>query len=193
MSKKIIYTMVGLALVFFIGSLFIFLKSSTDSKKKPRDVLDEEKSQELVIEPEFKIVNIFFFTEESRFMKPIQYKIEQPAIKQELYKKFLDLLIKGEENYITPIPDGVELRGLYFIEKKQLLVLDFNEQLISKFPGGTTMELEFIYYIVDNICYNFKEVRMVKFMVSGNECKVLSGHIDMDNPFYPDYRYLRDE
>jgi hypothetical protein len=75
----------------------------------------------------------------------------------------------------------------------ELLVLDFNDSLINDFPGGTTAELEFIYFIVDNICYNFKEIKKVKILSGGNENKTLAGHIDLEKPFFPDYNWLKDE
>ena len=193
MNKKIIYSLVGLALIFFVGSLIIFLKSSSDSKKEEAGILTEDDSREEVKEQEFLKVKVFFLTEESRLMRPVQYEIEQLPIKRDLYRKFIDLLMKGEKNYITPVPGGAKLRSLYFIERRHLLVLDFSDELINEFPGGSSAELEFIYFMVDNICYNFEEVKMVKFLISGNEYKELAGHIDMENPFYPDNRYLRDE
>lgn len=193
MSKKIIYTLVGLALVFFVGSLIIFLKSSSDVKKKKPGILAEDKTGEEVAEQELINLKVFFLREESRLMSPKYYEIERPAVTLDLYRKYIDLLLSREENYITPVPEGVRLRSLYFIEKRQLLVLDFSEDLINKFPAGTSAELEFIYFIVDNICYNFKEVKMVKFMISGNEYKELTGHIDMEHPFYPDFRYIKNQ
>jgi spore germination protein GerM len=105
----------------------------------------------------------------------------------------VNLLIKGEENYISPIPEGIQLRSLYYIEDENLLVLDFNEELIVKFPAGTNTELEFIYFFVDNFCYNFKEIKKVMFLVAGNNIKSLSGHIDMEGPFYPNYGYIIDK
>lgn len=193
MSKKIVYTLVGLALVFFVGSLIIFLKSSSGVKQKKPGILAEEKSGEEVHEKEIINVRIFFLTEESRLMKPKFYEFERPAVKLDLYRKYVDLLLSREENYITPIPEGVTLRSLFYIEKSQLLILDFTEELINNFPAGTDSELEFIYFIVDNICYNFKEIKMVKFMISGNEVKELTGHIDMEHPFYPDFRNFKNQ
>jgi spore germination protein GerM len=192
MNKKIIYSLVGLALIFFVGSLIIFLKSSRDAKKEEPGIVTEDKSHKEVKEQAFLKIKVFFLTQESRLMRPVHYEIEDLPIRQDLYRKFIDILIKGEENYISPVPEGVKLRSVYFIERRQLLVLDFSDELISEFPGGSTAELEFIYFIVDNICYNFKEVKMVKFLISGNEYQELAGHIDMENPFYPDYSYIRD-
>lgn len=192
MNKKLIYSLVGLALVFFITSLFIFLKSGSDSKEQDLKPL-KDKTGEEIIEPSIITVKAFFFIERSRFMRPVQYELELSGIKEEGYRQFIDLLLKGKEDYIVPVPEGVVLRGLYFIEKKKMLVVDFNEELINNFPGGARAELEFIFFIVDNICFNFDEVKKVKFLISGNEYRTLSGHIDIENAYYPDYRYLKDD
>ena len=189
MNKKIIYSLVILALIFFITSLLIFLKSGAEQKDKESQSLQEGTG---VQTKEVKRVKVkaFFFTEVSRYMRPVEYEIDLPEVKEQAYRKFLDLLLKGAENYITPVPEGVALRSLYFIESKGMLVVDFSDELERNFPAGTDSELEFIYFIVDNFCYNFAEIKKVKFMIAGNEYRSISGHIDIENPFYPDYRYL---
>lgn len=193
MSKKIIYSLVGLALIFFVGSLLIFIKSNKEAKTRDPGILTQDNVREDVHVQEFVKLKIFFLTEESRWMRPVQYEIERPPVREEFYRQFIELLLKGKENYIVPVPEGVKLRTLFYMEKKQMLVLDFTEDLIANFPAGTDTELEFIYFIVDNICFNFKEVKMVKFLISGNEYRVLTGHIDMENPFYPDFRFFRQD
>lgn len=193
MSKKIIYSLVGLAVIFFIGSLLIFLKSGKEAKTKGPGILTQDNVREEVQVQEFIKFKIFFLTEESRWMRPVQYEIERPVVREELYRRFIELLLTGKENYIVPVPGGVKLRTLFYMEKKQMLVLDFTEELAVNFPAGTGTELEFIYFIVDNICYNFKEVKMVKFLISGNEYRTLTGHIDMENPFYPDFKFFRQD
>jgi hypothetical protein len=193
MSKRILYSLLGLALIFFIGSLIIFLNSKKDSEELTPDQKQIQESAQEGKEKQLLEVKFFFLTNRSRFMRPVKTELEIPSSRQDLYKLFIETLLKGEKNYIVPVPDGVNLRTLYYIDIRETLVLDFNEKLISSFPSGSTRELEFIYFIVDNICYNFKEIKKVKFIISGNEYKFLTGHIDMENPFFPDYRYIRDE
>ncbi|MCP5051921.1 MAG: GerMN domain-containing protein [bacterium] len=192
MNKKIIYSLVVLAVVFFVTSLIIFLKSGGEPQTgKPQIIKNEiPKPGE---KPAWIRVKAFFFVERSRFMRPVVHEIKPSNSKEDYYREFLQFLIKGQENYISPVPEGVSLRSLYLIESKKMLVVDFSEELVHKFPAGTTSELEFIYFIVNNICFNFKEIKKVKFLVSGNEYRTLSGHLDFENPFFPDYRYLRDE
>lgn len=142
---------------------------------------------------EFIKVKLFFFSETSVYLQPIYREIEVPVAREELYKKFISLLLAGDSGHITPVPGGVQLRSLYFLGTKEMLVLDFNDQLSADFPGGTTAELEFIYFMVDNLCYNFREIKKVKFLIGGNESKSLAGHIDLEKPFYPNFDWLQGE
>lgn len=191
MSKKIIYILVGTAVVFFIISLVIFFKSDRSSRQVKSYTSSHGEPGSEAVNPEFINVKVFFFTEKSRKMSPVLHEIEFSKTREDLYRKFFDLLLKGEENYIAPIPEAAKLRTLYYIEAENLLVLDFSDELIiDTFPGGSDRELEFIYFFVNNFCYNFKEIKKVMFLAAGNHIKTLSGHIDMENPFYPDYNYI---
>ena len=192
MNKKILYSLIGLALVFFFSSLIIFIKSGKEPQNNQSSSLKDQAGQPLPGSSRMK-VKAFFFVESTRFMVPVDYEIELSSTREENYHKFIDLLLKGEENYIAPVPEGVELRTLYLIEKPGMLVLDFTEELIQKFPAGTASELEFIYFMVNNICYNFSEIKKVKFLIAGNEIQTISGHIDIEQPFYPNFRYFKDE
>ena len=192
MNRKVIYILVAVAFVFFITSFIIFLKSRGDLGRKDLDV-GEKQVQGETEEPKILKLKLFYYTGGSLYMKPVAYEIQDTEFKNELYAKIIDVLIKGEKNTISPVPEGLLLRSLYYIKQKKMLVLDFNENLISAFPAGSSAELEFIYFIVDNLCFNFDEIKMVKFLIAGNEYKTISGHIDIENPFYPDYRYLRIE
>jgi len=142
---------------------------------------------------EFIKVKLFFLSETSQYLQPVYREIEVPEIREELYKKFIALLLAGDAGYITPVPGGVQLRSLHYLGAREMLLLDFTETLASAFPGGTSAELEFIYFMVDNICYNFREIKKVKFLIGGNESKTLAGHLDLERPFFPDFAWLKDE
>jgi len=192
MNRRIIYILVGLAFTFFITSMIIFLNSQKESRQVAdiESIPDEMKKTDDI--PEMTPLKFFFLTENSRFMRPVRFEMKSSLINAEMYKKFIHLLLIGREDYIIPIPEGIQLRTLYYIQKNNLLIVDFTEELTNRFPGGSTAELEFIYFIVNNICYNFKEIKKVKFMVMGNEYRTIAGHIDIENPFYPDFSYIRD-
>lgn len=142
---------------------------------------------------EFIKVKLFYFSEASATMQPVYREIEVPPVREELYKRFISLLLAGDSGRITPVPSGAQLRSLFFLGGQEMLVLDFSEQLSANFPGGTTAELEFIYFMVDNLCYNFREIKKVKFLIGGNESKTLAGHIDLEKPFFPNFAWLQGE
>jgi hypothetical protein len=142
---------------------------------------------------EFVKVKLFYISETSAYLQPVYREIEVPAQREELYKKFISLLLAGDSGHITPVPGGVQLRSLYFLGGKEMLVLDFNDQLSAELPSGTTAELEFIYFMVDNLCYNFREIKKVKFLIGGNESRSIAGHIDLEKPFYPNFDWLKEE
>ena len=152
----------------------------------------EETVQEEPNQSETVAVKLFFFVNNSSYMRPVAAEFERSPIPHDNYRKLVNLLLIGKKDFISPIPEGLQLRTLYFLKKKGLLVLDFNEELGSSFPGGSRGELEFIYFFVDNLCYNFREIKKVKFMIAGNEYRTIAGHIDLEYPFYPNFRYLRD-
>ncbi len=190
MNKKVIYTLISLAVIFFITSLIIYLSSSgtfkraiEDKKGKTETVTDSEKDIEKV--------KIFFLTERSYLFTPRVYEIEKPEDRLELYKSFLSVMLEEAPKFIAPYPEETKLQSVFYIADKQMIVLDFNEELIIRFKGGSRGEIEFIYFFVNNLCYNFPEVKKVKILVAGNEYKTLSGHLDLETPFRPNYKYFR--
>ncbi len=192
MNKKILYSLLGLAVLFFAVSLFIFLKSNRDSR--PNGQLPVTSSANLTAEgPVTMQVRAFFFTESSELMQPVSYELKLSGTREVKYRQFFDSLMKERAGYIVPVPEGVTLRSVYLIDAKNMMVVDFSDDLLNNFPSGTSSELEFIYFFVNNICYNFRDIKKVKFLISGNEYPSITGHLDVENPFFPDFTYLNQE
>ena len=189
-NKTIIIVIVSISILFFVISLIIFL--NTESSNKKSEII---KSEDNIDKKEIEILKLKQFVMKNNwwYMKPLLIEVEKPTNNTDLYEKFINILFEKREDYITPVPENIKLRTIYFIESKSLLIIDIDDEFIQNFPSGTRAELEFVYYIVDNICYNFKEIKKVKFLFSGNEYKYLTGHLDFENPFFPNYRYIRDE
>jgi spore germination protein GerM len=178
--------------VFFITSLAVFIQSSRSAKKEIAPSVDTQPGEEFKASSFIKF-KVFFFGESQGLMKPVVYEIERPRLKEELYSRLLDIMLRGDKNFISPVPEGVKVRSLYFVAEENLLVLDFGDELTARFGGGTTAEMEFVYFIVDNLCFNFKEIKKVKFLVMGNPIKTLGGHLDLESPFYPDFSYFDEQ
>ena len=181
-----------ISMVIFFFSVFLVLVCSRKNAERP----EPETLGKIVADgssAEFIKVKLFYYSDSSSFLQPVSRDIEVPEIRGGVYKKFIDLLLAGNSGLIVPVPDGVQLRSVFHLQKMEMLVLDFNDNLINVFPGGSAAEVEFIYFIVDNICYNFREIKKVKILGGGNENKTLAGHIDLEMPFFPDYNWLKDE
>jgi hypothetical protein len=188
-SRALLLISLAIFFVIVLATVLLLRKKSIDHEP---ELLNKTGAGEASI-TQFIKVKLFYFNEESIYLQPIFREIEVPESREELYRKFISLLLAGDSDHITPVPEGTQLRGAYYLEKKELLVLDFNDLLSSAFPGGTAAELEFIYFLVDNLCYNFKEIKKVKFLIGGNESKTLAGHIDLEKPFFPNFEWLKDE
>ena len=184
------YLFISIA-IFFFSALLVVVCSRKKAERPEPETLSKIIADGSIAQ--FIKVKLFFYSESSSFMQPVYREIEVPEIREGLYKKFIALLFAGNNGLITPVPDGVQLRSVFYLQEMAMLVLDFNDSLINAFPGGTAAELEFIYFIVDNICYNFKEIKKVKILSGGNENKTLAGHIDLEKPFFPDYNRIKDE
>lgn len=188
-SRTVLWISMAIFLFILVLAMLLFRKKS--ARFEP-ELLNKAGVSGATL-TEFIKVKLFYFSETSIYLKPVYREIEVPEIREELYGEFIALLLAGDSGHITPVPEGVQLRGLYYLKNRNMLVLDFNDLLSSSFPGGTTAELEFIYFMVDNLCYNFKEIKKVKFLVGGNENKTLAGHIDLEKPFFPNFNWLRNE
>ena len=196
MKKNHLIILLSILLIGLVTALILTLTSSPErSPVKSKSTAAEVVSDSIEAETELVNIKLFFLQDHQAGLiyAPIEYELENKMIRAEMYMDFLDLLIRQGLELDQPLPPGIVLRGVFYIESQKLLFVDFNDQLADNFPGGTSAEMEFINFIVNNICYNFREVEMVKFLISGNEANIISGHLDIETPYYPDFSYLRDE
>lgn len=180
------------AIAFVVLSIVLVLVfSGKKPERREPETLSKTTADGIIVE--FIKVKLFYGSEASPLLQPVLRELRVPEIREELYKKFIELLLAGSDGLIVPVPDGVKLHSVFYLPDRETLVLDFSDNLISAFPGGTAAELEFIYFIVDNICYNFKEIKKVKLLSGGNENRTLAGHIEMEKAFFPDYGRLKND
>ncbi len=190
MNRKLVVALVGLSAFFFLVSLAVFLRTGRGASGYEPEVVNKvaDDRSEVV---EFLKVRLFFLTEDSPLLQPVSRDIEIPAVREELYRRFVELLIAGAPGFVAPVPEGTKLRAVHFLPAASMLALDFQDSLLGLFPGGTAAECEFVYFLVNNLCVNFPEIKKVKFLLGGNEIRTLSGHLDLERPFYPDLSLLQ--
>jgi len=180
--------LISMALCVFCILLVLVFSGKKGQRPEP-EILSKTTANGVTAE--FIQVKLFYGSEASLLMQPVSREIQVPDTREDLYREFLDLLLAGSKGLIVPLPDGVQLRSIFYLPKTEMLVLDFNDNLVNAFPGGSAAELEFIYFIVDNICYNFPEIKKVKLLSGGNETRTLAGHIELEKAFFPDFSRLK--
>ena len=130
------YLFISIA-VFFFGALLVVICSRKKAERPEPEILSRTIENGSIAE--FIKVKLFYFSESSAFLRPVYREIEVPEIREGLYKKFIDLLLAGNSGLITPVPAGVQLRSVFYLQKMEMLVLDFNEspdQCLSRRHDG---------------------------------------------------------
>jgi len=145
------------------------------------------------VSPSGKTLSVFWIDPVSGRFRPYALTIADPSEGEDPCQTYVEALLKGRDGVLVPAPPQISLRAVYRVPHHNLLVLDFHEILLHTFPGGTTAEMEFVYFLVNNICQNFPEIQKVKFLVEGNELTHLSGHLDFSQPLAPDPSFFLGE
>lgn len=85
------------------------------------------------------------------------------------------------EPYISAVPAGTTLRGVFATEGGEVFV-DLSKELASLHPGGSTNETLTVYTLVNALTTNLPAVTAVQILVEGKEVDTLAGHIDLRRP-----------
>ncbi len=193
MNKKTAYIILALSFIFFITTFVLYVtredeKVATTTAGEIAVAETGEKEEEKL--PETTGVRIFRLTEASELYIPVDTEIVPSDDRISFYKTFFNRLMEPDDGTIIPAPPGLNLRAVFVVEEDNLLVLDFSEELLKIFPSGSGSALEFIYYFVNNFCYNFPEIGGVRFLIDGDEKASLNGHVDLSGTFTPRFELL---
>jgi len=188
MNKKWFWIVLVVSFSMILVSLLLFL----GTKKEPGEGKNFLPSQAdtSATAGEMRMVKLFFLKDTSSQFFPVKREFKIPAVITQKYKTFIDMLIQGAEGYIVPAPDDLSLIQAYLISESGAVILDFQEDVLDHLPIGTDAEREFVYFFVNNLCVNFPEVKKVGFLFGGNQHQTLSGHMDMERAYLPDFTLL---
>jgi hypothetical protein len=104
--------------------------------------------------------------------------------------------------FVTAIPDGTSLRGLYITERecdpanstcKHDAFVDLSPEARTKHTGGALDELFTIYAIVNAVTVNLPTISRVQILVDGKEVDTLAGHVDLRHPLEKNLRWVKTE
>lgn len=98
----------------------------------------------------------------------------------------VEALLAGPLGPLAPVlPRQAAVRGVSVAGSE--LQLDFSRALIDSHPGGTLGELLSVYGVTNTVAVNFPQFRQVRLLVEGVSVETLKGHIDLRQPFVPDF------
>lgn len=105
----------------------------------------------------------------------------KPAPKQDKYAAAVYALIAGtsDNGAVSMIPQGTKLRGIKV--EKGVAYVDFSQDLVKKFNGGSTGEIMLVGSIVNTLT-EFPEIKAVQFLIEGRKEETISGHMDISEP-----------
>lgn len=103
------------------------------------------------------------------------------APKQDKYGAAVHALIAGtdESGLVSMIPKGTKLRGIKV--EQGVAYVDFSQELVKKFNGGSTGELMLVGSIVNTLT-EFPEIKAVQILIEGKVEETISGHMDISEP-----------
>ncbi|MFP4467088.1 MAG: GerMN domain-containing protein [Candidatus Goldiibacteriota bacterium] len=81
-------------------------------------------------------------------------------------------------------PVEEKLRDVY-ITDEGICYIDFSDEVIKEYPGGTTGEYLTVYSFVNSVTYNFPGVKGVVILIGGEERDSFAGHLDIKGVIYP--------
>ncbi len=188
MRRKYIYIIIGWSFVFAIYSLLLFLDSNKNDKKKSLQFYSDGE-----IQKENNVIPIYipgFVQGKAKIPFILKDNLQQKGV----YKKVISLLLEKKKDKRIPVPEKVRLNEVFFVKGENGIVLDFNEEMVASFPGGTRAEFEFLNYFSDNVFListylnsdyeGFEEINWISFLSAGNVSSTISGHIDIEKPFF---------
>ncbi len=93
-------------------------------------------------------------------------------------------LIAGstDSKKVNVMPEGADLRQVFWVEDTQTLFLDFNRAFKDNHPGGSAGEYFTIGSVLKTISANFPQVAKVQFLIEGGTIESLAGHYAIDKP-----------
>jgi germination protein M len=131
-----------------------------------------------------RVVTIYFGSPDGESLVAEQRTIASSERLTDNLRNLIESLISGPRQGGTEtLPASVRLRGVFVHDNTA--VIDFSQELIEDFSGGTTAEYMLISSLVQTVCANFPRVEAVRILVEGEEIESIGGHLSTAEPLRP--------
>lgn len=135
-------------------------------------------------------VILYFGAQDGTHLVAEGREIEDCMNDADCLKETVRALVNGPVGDLVPLfPSHTVVRNV--TEKGETAEVDFNRDLISGFPAGSSTELLTVYGLADTLAANFPHIRRVRILVDGHPVNTLKGHVDLRQPVQADFDYTR--
>jgi spore germination protein GerM len=126
---------------------------------------------------------LFFGSADGLGLAPVEQEVPlaQGTVAQARALIEAQLAVKPPDGYVSTIPEGTKLLGVYVSERNEAFV-DLDGTVRAKHPGGSMNELFTVYTIVNVLTTNLPDIQSVQLLIDGHEVDTLAGHVDLRHP-----------
>ncbi|BAL83686.1 hypothetical protein SELR_19780 [Selenomonas ruminantium subsp. lactilytica TAM6421] len=148
---------------------------ATDKNKVPTNVQDKDKN----VAKGKLTVKVYYPDEQGLKLVPVQKTVKTGS--DDKYTATLKALLEGtkEKGLATIVPKQAKIKSVKV--QGDTAFVDFDDNLIKKFIGGSTGEEMLVGSIVNTLT-EFEEIKKVQLLVEGKKIESLSGHLDLTKP-----------
>ena len=160
-------------------------KHSSDIEDNPTVTTEKNKAPTVITDKEKNVVNgkltikVYYPDEQGLKLVPVQKTVKIGS--DDKYTATLKALLEGtkEKGLATIVPKQAKIKSVKV--QGDTAFVDFDDNLIKKFIGGSTGEEMLVGSIVNTLT-EFEEIKKVQLLVEGKKIESLSGHLDLTKP-----------
>jgi spore germination protein GerM len=180
--------LIGLVVLLAVLIIVFFTGGEREKVRHRAEVAVPKPQPQAAVEPaERRTVTLFFLSDADDLLHRETREIAAGPSAAEEAERALAELVKGSSGgLVSPLPAETRIRQV-FITKEGVAYVDFGREIVDKFSYGSSSELAAVFAVVDTLTSNFKGVKKVAILVEGAEKETLGGHVDLTQPFSPDY------
>ncbi|HVP58746.1 MAG TPA: GerMN domain-containing protein [bacterium] len=169
-ARKIV---ILVAILVALGAVAVWL--GLGKVKQPAPPTEAAKPESLVT------VTLYFGAPDGSRLVPEPRNLKVPGTELESLRQVAEALVAGPTGGgIALVPHAAKIRGVYI--DGQTAYIDFSQELIDNFAGGSTWEYMLVASIVQTVCGAFPDVQAVAILVGGQEVDTIGGHLDVSRP-----------
>ncbi|MCR5756372.1 MAG: GerMN domain-containing protein [Selenomonas sp.] len=149
-------------------------KVAVDNGGAPNALPDEDKNGKGKL-----AIKVYYPDEQGLKLQAVQKTVKMGN--DDKYTAALKALLDGtkEKGLTTIVPKQAKVKSVKV--QGDTAIVDFDDNLVKKFIGGSTGEEMLVGSIVNTLT-EFKEIKKVQLLVEGKKIESISGHLDLSQP-----------